>query len=585
MRRTYSALTAALLLAGCAHETSSHPPQSPVAKAKELKEGFDDRAGLVLESDAYGDSARTLIYLDQGWGPAETLWFYHADQGSMLLPYKTLVNLEQPGSEAKFIAPENMARFRMLNQHPSPGNPDGLPVGFARHGDQVGLTCAACHTTQINYQGTAMRIDGAPAQLDMPALLHAITEALTATLAEPARLSRFAAAVNNGKTDAASLDAARISLQQSLSWFESYEKANHPAVSEGFARLDAVGRIINQAIRFTSGPENSLTLSAPASYPMLWDTPRHDYVQWTAFSTNSGAGSLGRNTGEVIGVFANVEVKHYETEEDAKKGYPNSVNSPSLVAMEESLRKLQSPQWPEPVLPPIDRTLATRGQTLYQQACSGCHALLDRDDPRRKVVAMVTGVDVVGTDATAARGLVSARMPAGKLEGAISPLGTRYGATVSALELLGNLVIRTMATHPASALAAMANAKANGQEKTPKQGNHTSPTDANPRADLLSYKARPLNGIWAAAPYLHNGSVPTLYDLLLPPEQRPVTFSTGRLEFDPRHVGYVSQATGDGAGPFVLDTRLPGNSNQGHLYGVNLTDEDRWALVEYLKTL
>ncbi len=118
-------------------------------------------------------------------------------------------------------------------------------------------------------------------------------------------------------------------------------------------------------------------------------------------------------------------------------------------------------------------------------------------------------------------------------------------------------------------------------QKTAKQGNHTRNSAANPTADLLAYKARPLNGTWASAPYLHNGSVPTLYALLLPPAERPRTFSVGRWEYDPKQVGYVS----DGTAPFVFDTRVTGNSNRGHEYGVTLSEADRWALVEYLKTL
>ena len=75
--------------------------------------------------------------------------------------------------------------------------------------------------------------------------------------------------------------------------------------------------------------------------------------------------------------------------------------------------------------------------------------------------------------------------------------------------------------------------------------------------------------------------MPTLHDLLLPPAERPRTFSVGRWEYDPKKVGYVS----DGAAPFVVDTSVSGNSNRGHEYGVSLSDDDRWALVEYVKTL
>jgi hypothetical protein len=104
----------------------------------------------------------------------------------------------------------------------------------------------------------------------------------------------------------------------------------------------------------------------------------------------------------------------------------------------------------------------------------------------------------------------------------------------------------------------------------------------------LAYKARPLDGIWATAPYLHNGSVPTLYDLLLPPAQRPKTFNLGSRRFDPKHVGFVTAPAADN--PFVFKVEaadgsmIQGNSNQGHDYGAAaLSEHQRLALVEYLK--
>jgi len=83
------------------------------------------------------------------------------------------------------------------------------------------------------------------------------------------------------------------------------------------------------------------------------------------------------------------------------------------------------------------------------------------------------------------------------------------------------------------------------------------------------------------APYLHNGSVPSLSDLLLPPDQRPKTFYVGNWEFNPAIVGYETASQT----PFLFDTSVPGNSNAGHAYGTDLTNEDRKALIEYLKTL
>jgi len=99
------------------------------------------------------------------------------------------------------------------------------------------------------------------------------------------------------------------------------------------------------------------------------------------------------------------------------------------------------------------------------------------------------------------------------------------------------------------------------------------------------YADQPLDGIWLRGPYLHNGSVPTLRDLLEPPERRPVVFYRGYDVFDQVNVGFVSSvAEADGQMFFRYDTSVPGNSNSGHLYGTTLPDADKRAIVEYLKT-
>jgi hypothetical protein len=99
------------------------------------------------------------------------------------------------------------------------------------------------------------------------------------------------------------------------------------------------------------------------------------------------------------------------------------------------------------------------------------------------------------------------------------------------------------------------------------------------------YANHPLDGIWARAPYLHNGSVPTLRDLLEPPERRPAVFYRGYDVFDRVKVGFVSDVADErGRQFFRYDTALPGNGNGGHVYGTGLTDDDKQAIVEYLKT-
>lgn len=124
--------------------------------------------------------------------------------------------------------------------------------------------------------------------------------------------------------------------------------------------------------------------------------------------------------------------------------------------------------------------------------------------------------------------------------------------------------------------------------------------------DFCSYKARPLNGVWASAPYLHNGSVPTIADLLKPASDRPVAFTVGNPSYDPTTIGFAHRASvrGEtesatesgvaelraqvGEGEYVFDTTQRGNSNIGHegaIYGTELDEDLKKALVEYIKTL
>jgi len=116
---------------------------------------------------------------------------------------------------------------------------------------------------------------------------------------------------------------------------------------------------------------------------------------------------------------------------------------------------------------------------------------------------------------------------------------------------------------------------------------------------LAQYKPRPLAGIWAAGPFLHNGSVPTIYQLLLPASRRDTKFWVGTREFDSRNLGLSTQPVGKGG--FLVDTSITGNSNSGHEFrrgymgwhlgsppqygviGAEFTDEERWQIIEYLK--
>jgi hypothetical protein len=105
------------------------------------------------------------------------------------------------------------------------------------------------------------------------------------------------------------------------------------------------------------------------------------------------------------------------------------------------------------------------------------------------------------------------------------------------------------------------------------------------------YKAAPRDGVWATPPFMHNGSVPNLYEMLVPAAERTKKFCLGR-DFDPVKVGVDTSCK---SGTYMIDTTLIGSSNAGHSFengplgdgviGPLLTEEERWAIVEYLKSI
>lgn len=300
-----------------------HRPPEATERADPLTEvrGFAatvaDRGATLPASDPWDPTPTHVRYLDQGWGPVETLWYYYADQGSRLVRRDVLMHLEAADGQGPFVSDATFTRFRFLTQARTPNNPDGLPVGVTRDGAYVGLTCAACHTGQIVYGDAAIRVDGAPALIDLIGFIDALEASVRATLSNPDRLARFVAAV--GAASADDQAAARLELERALAFLDSYS-ANFEQVAGGFGRIDAIGGIIAQVVRDTSGSGHAPPANAPASYPLLWDAPRHDYVQWAGFSSNAGPGSLARNVGEVVGVFGEVHVTARTTRARTRPG-------------------------------------------------------------------------------------------------------------------------------------------------------------------------------------------------------------------------------------------------------------------------
>jgi hypothetical protein len=177
----------------------------------------------------------------------------------------------------------------------------------------------------------------------------------------------------------------------------------------------------------------------------------------------------------------------------------------------------------------------------------------------------------VGTDPRMVRNFLDARVQTGPWRGRKTAIlaGPVLGAQAQSIDVVAHAAIGATLRHPIAAV----HQAAVSWHTVYKAGIAKHPD---------YYKARPLSGIWASAPYLHNGSVPTLAELLKPPAQRVPKFWVGGREFDPAAVG---NEYGEGPDRTLLDTALPGNSNAGHAFGTTLTDEEKLDLLEYLKSL
>jgi mono/diheme cytochrome c family protein len=557
-----------------------------------------------------------VVRLDQNWTEAQRKRFHHTPQGTRLVPYEWLKALEQPCFSplgcGLFTDPAYLDRFGFIPSEPDPElNPDGLPVGFAVDRDfvdpvshkaypVVGLNCAACHTNELYYGKYAVQVEGAPATIEVTAFQKALGLALVFNAKLPfsiGRYSRFERRV----LGANATDEQKAALKSAYDAFLDAALAEKKVTSErhiydnvaGFRRTDALTRIGNQVFAADTGiAANYAVSNAPARFPQIWDASWLDWVQYNS----SIADPLVRNIGEALGVRAVVKLHG----PDALQ-FENSVNVRGLRTLEEllagpgPLKGLSSPRWPS-VFPALDQQKVARGAALYERHCQQCHlpprqelladleAFADKKGPEPRYwwrnglgnwFIKVTDVDLetIGTDPHEARDFKDRKADTGDLKKGV--VSARAGL---------DLVTRGIATRffekndiPPDERAGWAGGR--------------DPGDPGVRDDLI-YKARPLNGIWAVAPFLHNGSVPNLYLLLSPKSDRPATFWVGSKEFDPVKVGYDAAEM---KGASFFDTSKPGNSNSGHEFkdgpigngviGPLLSPDDRMAIIEYLKSL
>jgi hypothetical protein len=276
------------------------------------------------------------------------------------------------------------------------------------------------------------------------------------------------------------------------------------------------------------------------------------WTQWAGIIQDP----INRNLGETVGVFLPIDLTSKSPEEGL---FQSAAAIGELQRVEHQLGRLAPPTWPEDVFGRIDREKAKQGKALFMTLCSGCHNAWPYTwtEPnkygKRFVLVGLVPQTYVGTDRTqfeAAKpfvftGAVGNYMP-----------GEFKGKPMVPADLLFIVGQRPVLERALSRL------KLTEAEEADLHGYRELPT---PRPPDHVYKAAPRDGVWATPPFMHNGSVPNLYEMLIPAAERTTKFYIGR-EFDPVKVGLDTNAA---AGTFLMDTTLLGN----------------WALVEYLKSI
>lgn len=522
----------------------------------------------------------SVVYASPGWDKQTRDDYYWRQQGTVLMPVAWFKALEEP-SGAKLLSDRStLSRFGFLVDDVPEGQ---FPVGFTPFQlggvETLGMGCAACHTGQVNYKGVGIRIDGGGGLHNSALFIVTVAKAIMATAAEDEKFDRFAKRVLGAKYGAETknqlkmaFDAAALkALNQG-----GYETLHNVyPVDEGFGRLDALQRIANTLLGDDLHYQaNKKPGTAPVRLPHIWDAPYFDWVQYNG----SVRQPMIRNVGESLGVKAATNFVDVSGQvPPAPAVWASSIPVHDLHATEENLRKLKAPVWPKQ-LPAVDTVLAYgKGKPLYDDLCAGCHAPrpFARKDWPGVTFLQVPVVDVreVGTDGTLLTNFLERTYDATSL-GIAQPISAGEGLYV-VTEQIKDFQYKY------------------GAKPVPKDkwGEYDGFGWPNEVRGTCGYKARPLDGIWANPPYLHNGSVPSVYDLLSPAAERPSVFWVANREYDPVKLGYVSD---EFPGATRYDTSVIGNSNKGHEFadsdragviGRALKKEERLAIIEYLKVL
>lgn len=543
-------------------------------------------------------AADSLIQIEQGWDSKDLEKAYSGNLGAEIVPLNWFQSLERGDSNLMFS--ENLERFGFIARQGQ------LPIGITidenaitgklyNENKWIGVNCAACHTSALEINHRKIVINGNQSLLRIQEFEESLISSVRSTIQDQSKFLRFVEQIKATDSEA---------LLKNLKLFEkefgSSNQRNHhffddngKEVRFGPGRIDGLGGATNtltchlderlgQAPNLQSifvNPENCKTSHAPSSVPHLWNMVNQEYTQWNA----EVHASLGRNVGAMMAGFGKTWI------DKTFIGVPKVVTSirvDEVANFEHLYKKLNSPKWDDlvklKVVEPLEIQRISRGKAIYAQNCISCHATQPQTTPVNQHgnsywMSPVFSVGEIGTDDNYIKNEFTRRVK-------INSATVNYYKAA-----FGTEIVDSSNTVPAFAGrgfivgAALDNYfKENNlsADQILKLNNCRTDKNYQPKQGI---KSESLEGIVFTAPFLHNGSVPSLMDLLSKAEKRPKTFYLGCAQYDVRNLGFECKESDENI--FQFNTELQGNGNSGHEYGTELTEEEKLDLLEFLKSI
>ena len=543
------------LVAGCAEPPARHhrPPSAP---------------GTAAHAPAKPDAILIGIPPEQvpDWTADDLEFFLRASMCDEVLPERLIEAFR--GTYPEMFPGGDLTAFGLVPASDGAGKPRpyGVSIRSLPHLGglrALGINCASCHLSEIRFPGIEkpLRVLGTAGQFDVQALFGAVVAGTyrAASTADVFRfLSHYLRACDPGAgTDGQALlteilrkqgGAVAAILREDPLAAKGVAPGAHHRIAEGECDLTAarlregmdLAALTRSLLKLFRNVRTALRISDPPPAPpaVLAGPGRND-----AFGVLAG-GLLGIKTSDApakFGVIWNMDRRVWN-HWDANSGSPLTrniaaviglgsavvdgkaymIDPPPLIRHQSLAERIRPPKYPGPV----DAAAAERGAKHYTAACASCHDGPE-DDHR------LYGLDEIGTDPVRARQFTAEQV-------------ARYE------------------TWP------------DGAYEIP---GYAPPGRGRPTFRVTGkYWSSSLDGVWARSPYLHNGSVRTMRELLTPPGERPKSFRRGSRNYDPETLGFTDE------GYFQFDTTLPGNGNGGHDYGTRLSDGEKADLMEYLKS-